>query len=273
MENTYSPILAIIKEKLPHILKIRYLIPVVYLAYIVLFWKESTRCFNKIFLIDLIIIWFLAFAPGLLLQFDYLTLTLFFIWICKNSNSEAIKDDANCLDTQNSFLLVFSLWVFKVAIWALTIFMIIIVIFLMISLVREFLVQPTYQGPGLSNEAINNLPLIKYKEYESDSDSQRKKKEDVCPICLEPFELQEEVRMIPNCEHVYHGNCIKTWLDTNTVCPYCRGDVSNLNNSSTNRPGQRSSYAANILIQLQEISLISDIENQGSLHQPLILNR
>jgi len=275
METSCPPLLENLKKKLTHLFKIRYALPFVHLVFILMFWQQSTHCFTRISIINFVIIGFLSFSPTSLIQFDYLTVVLFFLWIFKNDNSETAKEDPTCLDPQNNLFWNFSLWFFKFAIWTLTAFMIIIVIFLMISLIREFLMHPAFQGPGLPEDVINNLPLLKYKEY-IDPNSQHKKKEDICPICLELFKPEEDLRMIPNCEHVYHINCIKTWLDGNTICPYCRGEVSSMNNSSSinNTRANRSTFAANILNQLQEMSLISDLENQGSSNQqPLMLNR
>jgi hypothetical protein len=51
-------------------------------------------------------------------------------------------------------------------------------------------------------------------------------KEDVkqpdCVICLEEFEVCEEVKMIPYCKHVFHAECIDTWLSAHVTCPICR---------------------------------------------------
>jgi len=43
-----------------------------------------------------------------------------------------------------------------------------------------------------------------------------------CPICLLVFEKGEEVRMLPNCGHLYHFECIKPWLlKQKNSCPMC----------------------------------------------------
>jgi hypothetical protein len=41
-----------------------------------------------------------------------------------------------------------------------------------------------------------------------------------CPICLESIE-EEEVQLI-NCNHIFHGACINTWLKIKPSCPLCR---------------------------------------------------
>ncbi|KAI9143393.1 hypothetical protein BKA69DRAFT_123025 [Paraphysoderma sedebokerense] len=48
---------------------------------------------------------------------------------------------------------------------------------------------------------------------------------DTCPVCIEPFEDNEDLRMLP-CQHVYHAECIDSWLtDRDPRCPMCMFDV------------------------------------------------
>jgi hypothetical protein len=45
-----------------------------------------------------------------------------------------------------------------------------------------------------------------------------------CPICIEPFAVDEIVSYSPNkaCSHAFHHECIKEWLLRNGNCPFCR---------------------------------------------------
>ncbi|KAI4389673.1 hypothetical protein MLD38_001874 [Melastoma candidum] len=45
--------------------------------------------------------------------------------------------------------------------------------------------------------------------------------EGCCPICLEEMTPESEQRMMP-CKHVYHEECIVTWLKKCRLCPLCR---------------------------------------------------
>ncbi|CAL1382642.1 unnamed protein product [Linum trigynum] len=45
----------------------------------------------------------------------------------------------------------------------------------------------------------------------------------VCSICLEEYEIGERLRVLPNCDHVFHRGCIDLWLSTrSSSCPICR---------------------------------------------------
>jgi hypothetical protein len=47
-----------------------------------------------------------------------------------------------------------------------------------------------------------------------------------CAICHGDFNPQQIVRRINFCRHVFHQNCIDTWLGDHNTCPVCRYDLS-----------------------------------------------
>lgn len=44
--------------------------------------------------------------------------------------------------------------------------------------------------------------------------------EDVCPTCLEEYDL-ENPRIITKCEHHFHMSCILEWMERSDTCPIC----------------------------------------------------
>lgn len=77
---------------------------------------------------------------------------------------------------------------------------------------------------GLSQDYLDQLPRETYTKELTDVIS--------CPICLSEFTNGDVLIRIP-CSHVYHGDCILTWLKTNATCPVCRKELksSSLSNS------------------------------------------
>ncbi|TYH16088.1 hypothetical protein ES288_A05G090800v1 [Gossypium darwinii] len=68
---------------------------------------------------------------------------------------------------------------------------------------------------GLDPTTIRSLPVYSYRgnaKYQID-----------CPICLSEFEESQCLKTIPHCEHVFHVECIDTWLASHVSCPVCRG--------------------------------------------------
>nr|XP_023898502.1 E3 ubiquitin-protein ligase ATL6-like [Quercus suber]POE53153.1 e3 ubiquitin-protein ligase atl6 [Quercus suber] len=46
-----------------------------------------------------------------------------------------------------------------------------------------------------------------------------------CAVCLNEFEDDERLRLIPKCDHVFHPECIDAWLASHTTCPVCRANL------------------------------------------------
>ncbi|XP_057969675.1 E3 ubiquitin-protein ligase RHA2B-like [Malania oleifera] len=45
----------------------------------------------------------------------------------------------------------------------------------------------------------------------------------VCAVCLDSVERKHEIRELPNCFHVFHRECLDSWVDEDGVtCPVCR---------------------------------------------------
>ncbi|KAI7737179.1 hypothetical protein M8C21_009018 [Ambrosia artemisiifolia] len=43
-----------------------------------------------------------------------------------------------------------------------------------------------------------------------------------CAVCLNEFEDEETIRLIPKCDHVFHAECVDAWLEHHVTCPVCR---------------------------------------------------
>ncbi|XP_055828157.1 E3 ubiquitin-protein ligase SIS3-like [Solanum dulcamara] len=63
---------------------------------------------------------------------------------------------------------------------------------------------------------IQELPMFRMKAVPTDCSE--------CPICLEDFDVGNEVRGLP-CAHNFHVACIDEWLRLNVKCPRCRCSV------------------------------------------------
>ncbi|CAN4086954.1 unnamed protein product [Withania somnifera] len=71
--------------------------------------------------------------------------------------------------------------------------------------------EPICPANGLVEE---DLEKVKIEETELGSDCE-------CVICLEKMEVGSEATKMP-CSHVYHGNCLMSWLGVQRACPICR---------------------------------------------------
>ncbi|XP_059428628.1 RING-H2 finger protein ATL52-like [Corylus avellana] len=79
----------------------------------------------------------------------------------------------------------------------------------------------TSQQEGGSSSTSNSImaqliPIIRYsKELEGDT----------CAVCLCEFKEAEQVRVLPECFHLFHVACVDTWLNSHSSCPLCRADT------------------------------------------------
>lgn len=46
-----------------------------------------------------------------------------------------------------------------------------------------------------------------------------------CAVCLNEFEDDETLRLIPKCDHVFHPECVDAWLASHVTCPVCRANL------------------------------------------------
>jgi hypothetical protein len=49
--------------------------------------------------------------------------------------------------------------------------------------------------------------------------------DEICAICQDDIELNQEIRKLTHCNHYFHKNCIDTWFISNVHCPTCRHDI------------------------------------------------
>lgn len=46
-----------------------------------------------------------------------------------------------------------------------------------------------------------------------------------CRICLENYEIKEQLKRIVKCKHEFHADCLDIWVGENWTCPLCRQDI------------------------------------------------
>jgi len=74
----------------------------------------------------------------------------------------------------------------------------------------------------LSQEEIDALPKIVFEKKSNGNASVLLAEK--CPICLTEFDDQERINKL-HCSHLFHLQCISTWLSENDSCPTCRRKV------------------------------------------------
>nr|XP_027127143.1 RING-H2 finger protein ATL16-like [Coffea arabica] len=82
--------------------------------------------------------------------------------------------------------------------------------------------SPSLPTRGLDEMLIRELPTFRYYRTEGDESGSLNK----CVVCLNEFQDQDMLRLLPKCSHAFHLDCIDIWLQSNANCPLCRTSIS-----------------------------------------------
>ncbi|KAJ7958963.1 putative Ring finger protein [Quillaja saponaria] len=122
---------------------------------------------------------------------------------------------------------------------------------------------------GLQQSIINSITICKYKKGEGLIEGTE------CSVCLNEFQEDETLRLLPKCSHAFHIHCIDTWLSSHTNCPLCRASIVLNNVSSDNSISSLVSIDenSNNLARNEETSIENPgIDGEFSDNQVVIVN-
>ncbi|XP_059641838.1 RING-H2 finger protein ATL54-like [Cornus florida] len=109
---------------------------------------------------------------------------------------------------------------------------------------------------GLQQSIIDSITLFKYKRDDKLIEGTE------CSVCLNEFQEDECLRLLPKCSHAFHIPCIDTWLRSHKNCPLCRALIvcdTNHVHVSTGEPNSSD------LGSREEDDRVENVENYGGL--------
>ncbi|TXG58114.1 hypothetical protein EZV62_015943 [Acer yangbiense] len=73
---------------------------------------------------------------------------------------------------------------------------------------------------GLDEATIKSYPKLLYSEAKLE----RKYSSTAvcCSICLADYKSSDKLRVLPDCNHLFHVKCVDPWLRLHPTCPFCR---------------------------------------------------
>lgn len=78
-------------------------------------------------------------------------------------------------------------------------------------------------GQGMSAEELKKLPCFEYRAVAVAVAVEKSSNNPIdCAVCLENFKKGDNCRLLPNCNHFFHSQCIDSWLLKTPICPICR---------------------------------------------------
>ncbi|KAD3337531.1 hypothetical protein E3N88_33051 [Mikania micrantha] len=69
---------------------------------------------------------------------------------------------------------------------------------------------------GVDDKNLQTIPIITYNKPLLTDDQTE------CAVCLGDVENGDMVRLLPNCNHLFHVKCIDEWFVGHASCPVCR---------------------------------------------------
>ncbi|AED91023.1 unnamed protein product [Arabidopsis thaliana] len=76
---------------------------------------------------------------------------------------------------------------------------------------------------GLTEEVIKGFPKLPYEEARVSYSLQKESSTtSCCSICLADYKKMDMIRVLPDCNHLFHDNCVDPWLRLHPTCPVCR---------------------------------------------------
>lgn len=110
---------------------------------------------------------------------------------------------------------------------------------------------------GLQQSLISSITVCQYKKGDGLVEGTE------CAVCLNEFQEDETLRLLPKCDHAFHVPCIDTWLTSHTNCPMCRAPI--IMTGATTVPPQPPPPEPNIVdsSQPEEETQVEMLENTG----------
>ncbi|KAI4368400.1 hypothetical protein MLD38_016959 [Melastoma candidum] len=93
---------------------------------------------------------------------------------------------------------------------------------------------PRVPARGLDDAVIRSIPVRNFKSRGAGAgeDGNRggpgERSSCECAVCLNEFQEDEKLKVIPSCCHVFHVDCIDVWFQSNANCPLCRTNISSV---------------------------------------------
>ncbi|KAI3470902.1 hypothetical protein Pfo_027565 [Paulownia fortunei] len=75
---------------------------------------------------------------------------------------------------------------------------------------------------GLDLATVNNMPILLFQNFAAVAGNFS---EAECCICLGVFGDKEIVKVLPECRHCFHSECVDKWLTAQSSCPLCRASL------------------------------------------------
>ncbi|KAK7380287.1 hypothetical protein VNO78_32795 [Psophocarpus tetragonolobus] len=81
---------------------------------------------------------------------------------------------------------------------------------------------PCSCSQGINKDVLNTFPTLFFSNIQHLNKGIPSLE---CAVCLSDFTLKDSLRLLPKCNHVFHPQCIDSWLASHVTCPVCRANL------------------------------------------------
>lgn len=78
---------------------------------------------------------------------------------------------------------------------------------------------------GLDPSVIVSLPTFTFRQPDPTAQNEQTLTVPECAVCLSVLKDEEVIRLLPNCKHTFHVECIDKWFALHSTCPVCRAEA------------------------------------------------
>jgi len=70
---------------------------------------------------------------------------------------------------------------------------------------------------GVDEATLSSYPKLLYSQVKKGASTAS-----CCSICLVDYKETDMIRLLPDCAHLFHLNCVDPWMRLHPTCPICR---------------------------------------------------
>lgn len=82
--------------------------------------------------------------------------------------------------------------------------------------------RPSHRNPTTVEEGVDEATLSSYPKLLYSQVKKGAWTASCCSICLVDYRETDMLRLLPDCAHVFHLNCVDPWIRKHPTCPICR---------------------------------------------------
>ncbi|GMI84456.1 Arabidopsis toxicos en levadura 6 [Hibiscus trionum] len=117
---------------------------------------------------------------------------------------------------------------------------------------------------GLEASVIETFPTMVYSEVKVHKIGKGALE---CAVCLNEFEDDDTLRLMPKCDHVFHTECIDAWLASHTTCPVCRANLApQPGEPAVSQPAESNTTGTELDLEAQNVSSDSEPEDERRIN-------